>query len=220
VFVLSWILSGWLSMDHGRIFSRGQATSEQAMRYAGVPLGRAFVGIDPAIVQHVGAAAEIGFSVVGGVPLVTAWRSDGRAGSYTGAGRPFLGDSDILRIAAAGVASGWPAATARPTIAPARLNTLYALAEGWPASAVRLSDPRGARPDVYVDSIDGRILTVMDGSRKAYAWLYYGLHTFNFPGLIDHPLLRRILVLVPLLLGFLFSVTGVVIGVQRLRRTV
>lgn len=26
-FVLTWIFSGWLSMDHGRLFSRGQLTS-------------------------------------------------------------------------------------------------------------------------------------------------------------------------------------------------
>src|SRR5262249_47343743 len=26
VFVLTWIISGWLSMDHGRLFSRGQLT--------------------------------------------------------------------------------------------------------------------------------------------------------------------------------------------------
>lgn len=25
IFVLTWILSGWLSMDHGRLFSRGHA---------------------------------------------------------------------------------------------------------------------------------------------------------------------------------------------------
>jgi hypothetical protein len=73
---------------------------------------------------------------------------------------------------------------------------------------------------IYVDENEGRILTVMDRSRAAYAWIYYALHTFNFPGLTTRPLLRYVLVLIPLFLGFLFSVTGIVIGYRRLRKLV
>jgi hypothetical protein len=73
--------------------------------------------------------------------------------------------------------------------------------------------------DVYVDPISGRILTVMDQSRRAYAWIFYALHTLKFPALITRPALRHIAVLVPLAAGFLFCVTAVVIGVSRLRST-
>lgn len=37
VFVLSWIFSGWLSMDHGRLFSRGQLTPAEAGVINGAP---------------------------------------------------------------------------------------------------------------------------------------------------------------------------------------
>jgi len=48
--------------------------------------------------------------------------------------------------------------------------------------------------------------------------VYYALHTFQFPGLIEHPLLRTTLILFLLSLGFLASITGVVLSIKRLRR--
>ena len=68
------------------------------------------------------------------------------------------------------------------------------------------------------DGATGRVLTVNDGSRKAYGWIYDALHTFDVPGLIERSTLRRIMVLLPLITGFLFSITGVVIGWQPLRK--
>lgn len=37
-FVLTWILSGWLSMDHGRIFSDGRASRSEIEKFGGTPL--------------------------------------------------------------------------------------------------------------------------------------------------------------------------------------
>ena len=37
IFVLSWIFSGWLSMDSGRLFSTGTPTPEETAKLAGVP---------------------------------------------------------------------------------------------------------------------------------------------------------------------------------------
>ena len=58
----------------------------------------------------------------------------------------------------------------------------------------------------------------MDSSRRSYAWIYYALHTFQFPGLIEHPEMRTVLVLALLALGFTASATGVVLSIKRLRR--
>jgi hypothetical protein len=49
--------------------------------------------------------------------------------------------------------------------------------------------------------------------------VYYALHTFEFPGLLDHPLIRQSIVLVLMLVGLAFSGTGAVLGFQRLRRS-
>ena len=43
------------------------------------------------------------------------------------------------------------------------------------------------------------------------------MHTFKFPGLATHPELRHFVVLVPLMAGFAFSVTGIAVAISRLR---
>ena len=75
-----------------------------------------------------------------------------------------------------------------------------------------------AMSGVYVDRYSGRFLAVMDASRRSYAWIYYALHTLQFPGLIAHPEVRTVVVLTLLALGFVFSVTRVILSVVRLRR--
>ena len=53
--------------------------------------------------------------------------------------------------------------------------------------------------------------------RRAYRWLYSGLHTLNFAILMAHPLLRTVLIVGLCSCGFVFSVTGTVIAQSRLR---
>ena len=59
----------------------------------------------------------------------------------------------------------------------------------------------------------------MDTSRRAYAWVYYALHTLNFPGLLGHDTARANLALILLMIGLTFSGTGAVLGYRRLRRS-
>ncbi len=63
----------------------------------------------------------------------------------------------------------------------------------------------------------GRILVVMDRSRKAYAWIYYALNIWSWPFLADHPLIQNNLILILLLAGFCFILTSLVIGVKHIR---
>jgi hypothetical protein len=72
---------------------------------------------------------------------------------------------------------------------------------------------------VHVDAQSGQILQVVDRSRRLYRWLFAGLHDFDFPVLYGHEWLRQTLALLWLSIGFLLSVTGVVIGVKRLGRS-
>jgi len=44
---------------------------------------------------------------------------------------------------------------------------------------IRCGGRRAVR--TYVDQLSGRFLVVMDLSRRSYAWIYYGLHTLEFP---------------------------------------
>jgi len=215
VFVLGWILSGWLSMDHGRLFSRGQATPAEQARYAGIPLGRSVSGISASFAGTLPGAKTIGFVSIGGVPLLAVAGREGRAALFMTDGDP-LDETARGRILRAALGAAWPDTSIGAPRVPSR-SDLYVLAEGMPESAVQYRLGEGIW--VYVDTATGGIVTVMNASRASYAWIYYALHTFNFPGLSDRPLLRKIVVLLPLLFGFLFSITGVVIGYQRLRKS-
>lgn len=216
VFVLGWIVSGWLSMDHGRLFSRGTATAEQAERFAGCPMAVALHGVDAAVVRSAGQARELSFTSVACTLTMTRYAYDGSVARFDSRGMPI--DDPVLRQRLAQAASAaWPGSRS-VSIEHIDGKSTLALAEGWPAKTLRMSFGHPSLPDIYVDGDDGQILTVMDRSRTTYSWLYYALHTFNVPGLTTRPTLRRILVLLPLLAGFLFSITGVALGWRRLRR--
>lgn len=216
LFVFAWILSGWLSMDHGRIFSRGTPAETEAAAYRGGALSAIMSGVDPAALAKVGSVSEIEFNAVGGAPLLTIRRANGVAVRADALARP-MDDSRFREHLVEGIKAAWPGA--RPADpAPVAAGDFYAQAESWPASAMRVRLGGDSFPDVYVDSQTGRLLTVMDGSRATYEWVYYALHTFKFPGLAERPTLRRIIILIPLLFGLAFSITGVVIGWKRLRK--
>jgi hypothetical protein len=68
-----------------------------------------------------------------------------------------------------------------------------------------------------IDGATGAILERLDSSRRSYRWLYSGLHTLDFPALLDHPALRSALIVALCSLGFVFSTTGAVIGWRRMR---
>ncbi|MBB5862862.1 hypothetical protein [Xanthomonas sp. 3058] len=219
--VLVWIFSGWLSMDHGRLFSRGQPSPQAVRRYAADSLQHALAGVAPDALQPLDGSGEIAFSVVGG----HAWAS-GRGGA---------GDNATLGLASA------PAATYRLSSQARRAAIVAAAAQTWPLTAdpggrqprpnetlyreadaiaddavrVALASPQGAA--LYFDSQTGRPLLQLDASRKAYAWLYFALHTTRVPGLIAYPRLRLALQLTLLAIGWCLSITGIVLACKRLR---
>lgn len=216
VFVLTWIFSGWLSMDHGRLFSRGATGPTAQSRYEGASLASALARVPVSALAPLATARRITFSVVDGRPIVAA--EGGPAGPQVLA----LDGADAtptphvpMGLLAAAAARGWTLASVTAH-GPQRSDALYRLAEGLPDRALRfdLTAPRGA--GLYVDPVTGRTLALVDDSRKTYAWVYFALHTFNFPFLIERPILRRVLELIPILFGFLFSLTGLVIAIKRL----
>jgi uncharacterized iron-regulated membrane protein len=218
LFVLTWMLSGWLSMDHGRLFSRGQATSAEVAAYHGRSLPAGLAPIDASTLHALMPAKEVGFDVIAGVAILTTVHQNGSTSLYGEDGKA-LPPNLLMELVQRGVTQAWPTGpvTGVDRVPP---TDVYALAEGWPASAVRVGLSGTDAPAIYVDASNGHLLTVMSGSRAAYAWVYYALHTFNFPGLTTRPILREVLVMVPLIFGLIFSITGVVIGYQRLRKSI
>ena len=210
VFVLTWSFSGWLSMDHGRLFSRGELTPTEA--------GVVYAAPDWTTASPVGqpSAREVEWFAVNGV----VYRRD-RTGlasqALTKTGEAirsrqvaFLGEKDVhdltMRLAPG---CGAPSVLADNDDYPA-----HSAVAGAPVYRSRCGDLW-----FDIDGADGRVLQRLDASRRAYRWFYSALHTLDFPVLMAHPRLRDILVVGLCLLGLAFSVTGIVIGWRRLRST-
>lgn len=212
--VFAFMLSGWLSMDHGRMFPMGKATALEVTRLRGLPLAAVTAAASLETVQGLGVAKAVSFHALGGRPFLAVenggdrdshvlWLTDARSVES-------LPDTALL----AAVRAVWSdAAPARD-----RLDELYRLAEHLPPSARGFVAQDEAASRIYVDSTSGDILSVMNPGRRAYAWVYYALHTLNFPGLLSHPLARVAIELLLLAGGLASGVTGIVLAFRRVRR--
>lgn len=216
VFLIGWIVSGWLSMDHGRLFSRSSVPPEIEERVRPAVLGTFANDMPLALLQSLGEVVEIELHTFHGNPFLV--RRRGQAAdivTVSGETHPFLPDEWIE--------SGVRAAF-REEPHPVRVDLpeqdLYMRAEELPATARLFVLPGPPERRAYVDALTGELLAIQDPSRRAYAWVYYALHTYRFQSLVGRDGLRTILLLVPLLAGFALSVTGVVIGWRRVRKSI
>jgi hypothetical protein len=211
-FVLSWIFSGWLSMDHGRIFSRGQFSEAESAIVTGSPAWNA-VPLDE--LRRVAPDTK----------EVEWFAFDGRIyrRERTGLSTQRLVIADLHADAA------WPE---REFLDPGELNAVASrLAPACRARAVDSGDdyaPASLMPNApifrlvcgedwfHIDGSSGALLEKLDPSRRAYRWLYSALHTFDVPVLMARPALRTTLIVALCGCGLVFSLTGVIIGWRRL----
>ena len=214
-FVLTWIFSGWLSVDSGRLFSIGRLTDAEAMSVTGAP---AWAALSRSELQRLSARAkETEWFAFGG----RIYRRDriapdlqhlALAGDQAeaAANRAFLTAEEVSAVANV-LASGCKGAVA---IGP---GDPYGLAAAVPRAPVY----RSVCGDVWfhIDAASGTVLEKLDSSRRAYRWLYGALHTLDLPALIAAPAWRTVLIVTLCAGGLGFSLTGVVIGWRRLRST-
>lgn len=219
IFVLTWIFSGWLSMDHGFLFSTAQPSNAEPRHFMTMPVADVAEAVSLEDIKSLQPASEVRFSAIGQASFVVA-----RGGSDP---QPRIFWASSMRSAPmrtlpgnvlwAAVQTAWPK-DAILSKGPASINDIYSLAEGVPDNTLLFVAARANPVGIYIDNVTGKLLATTDGSRRTYAWLYYALHTFNFPGLSQRTLLHHAIVSALMALGFAFSITGVVVGVNRLRR--
>src|SRR3954465_2138426 len=212
VFVLSWIFSGWLSMDHGRLFSRGQLTSAESSVMNASPNWAAAASLDRQPVSP--STREIEWFAFNG----TLYRRD-RTGL---AGQTLIKAGDAPRDGPTGsldvhevqeLTARLAAGCGAPSVLAANDN--YPAQSTVPGATVY----RTYCGDLWfdIDGADGNLLQRLDSSRRAYRWFYGALHTLDFPVLLARPRLRDALIVGLCALGLMFSVTGIAIGWRRLR---
>ncbi len=217
IVVVVWMFSGWLSMDHGRLFSLPGASATESAHMRGMSFAAIAEATPLDVLRSAGPASVIELHAIGGRPLLTI-----RAGMQGGSRILWLDSREASEapipetLLLSGLEAAWPS-DAVTLVGSSSTDELYRQAESVPEDALAALTGSGGRIRVYVGRFSGRLVAVMNPSRRAYAWVYFCLHTLNFPGLVEHPAART-LVEVPLLLfGFGFCVTGIVLGVRRLK---
>lgn len=213
-FVLTWIFSGWLSMDHGRLFSRGQLSPVEAGVMNASPDWTAAPSLDQQPISP--SSREIEWFAFDG----NIYRRDRDAlGRQT-----LIKAGDTSRDGRTGVLSAHEVQGLTTRIATG-CGTPSVLADNddYPAQSVVQGAPvyRARCGELWfdIDGADGSVLQRLDASRRAYRWFYSALHMLDFPVLMAHPHLRDVLIVGLCTLGLVFSVTGIIIGWRRLRLT-
>lgn len=216
-FILTWIFSGWLSMDHGLLFSRGLMSQTQASAYAGLALPQAAAAISLERIDTVLPATEVEIVALAGAPYLLA-RDNGGTRVMTPSGSSAESALPTAAILAATQAA-FPGTEIGVPI-PIPQDDIYARvrsSDGVGGHGLRMVLQDQAASWVYVNPESGRVIEVMDRSRRLYRWLFFGLHTLDFPFLASDWIWTPV-ILGLLGLGFAFSMTSVVIGWRRLRR--
>ena len=207
LFVLTWIFSGWLSMDHGRLFSLGKINSDDLTRIEGPALA---VPDMPGLDGIARPIREIEWFRLAGQVMMRVIDHAGARETRSGVQRsPWLTGAQVAIVTRAlGAACSY---------APIQENDAY------PTRASDANAPvyRVICDDTWyhIDGADGRVIEKLDASRRAYRWAYQALHTLDFPGLAERKPSRTVIILLLCSGGLAFSLTGVVIGWRRLRHT-
>lgn len=210
IFVLTWIVSGWLSMDHGLLFSRGQLTAGEAGEMNAAPDWRTVssFGPMPSPIREIEWFAFKG-DLYRRDRIGLGSQSLTKAGEMPRSGQAGILHAQEVQSLIARIASG----CAGPVV--------LADNDDYPAQSVVPGAPvyRSRCGDLWfdIDGADGRVLQRLDASRRTYRWVYSALHTLDFPALMAHPRLRDVLIIGLCMMGLVFSISGIVIGWRRLR---
>jgi hypothetical protein len=206
-FVVSWIVSGWLSLDNGLVFPARTVGAAEAAVLAPAPDWDALPADEPIPVPQ---AKEVEWFFFNGTP----YRRD-RFGL------------DVQNLFADATAS--QASARRASLTLAEIEALarrvpgacgaHAIAAGTDAYAGASVVPgapvyRIACNDLWldVDGASGAIIDRLDPARRAQRMLAGALHTLDVPALSARPALRNVLVIGLCGCGLAFSLTGCVLA--------
>ncbi|MVT66370.1 PepSY domain-containing protein [Bradyrhizobium pachyrhizi] len=214
IFVLTWMFSGWLSLNPGGAFSARSITREITIGYSGHDTPDILAGFQspPSM-----PAVEARFVWIGGHRLMLL--DDGSGGrnlADPATGAPVAISRDEIIAAARRAMPGATMISARQLDQPdAYWYTLHQARE-LPVLRIGFDDP--AHTWLHISPVTGEILDRSDDSRRSYRWLFNALHSLDVPLLLRISPARHVVVWLLSAAGTLISISGIVIGWRRLWR--
>ena len=221
VLLLSWVISGCLMLDAGTVFPSDQPTAAAVGSFRGMTLAEAADRFPLGTLRMLPPARQIEVTAVAGTPYLSV-RNGAAGDSRLATPAPSGGLSLSLAVpdgsllAAAHVA--WPSSRVLH-IGPISSDDAYqVLSSPLPGTARRIVLDDGRRTWIQIDSATGQILSVTNSRSRLQRWWVAGLHDWDFPLLDRSAIAHQTVLLLAVAVGFLFSCTGLIIGVNRLRR--
>lgn len=216
-FLLTYIFSGWLSMDHGLLFSTNEITAIQRQTLAGGKINwQQFSSINASLTK---GAKQFEWIQLAGKPYIIA--------TFDHDSQKVFGQKILSQT---GIHNNFPLSTftaqsmhlltgancAIPVLVDKKDDYLSATAKPN-TELLRIICDDADKTWFHVDGSNAQLIEKIDQSRRWYRWLYSGLHTLDFAVLENHSMLKTFLVISFCFLGFIFSLTGVVLSWRRLK---
>lgn len=222
LFTLTWMFSGVLAVDRGRIFPSGHPHGHEIQAFRGISPKAAASSVSLADLGRIAPFAEGEFVPLGGRAWLIGRRPEAQGQVIVPVDDPGIAPSPQFpdTALADAVLAAWPQRGLRsftPIAEGDFYSHLAAVSRAWSKTGRRAVLNDGNDTWVHVDAADGRVVSVMGPGRRLQRWLYNGLHTFDLPGLRAYDPLRIGMELTLLTAGFVLSVTGLLLGVRRLR---
>lgn len=206
LFLLSWIVSGWLSMSPNGWFSGRNAAPADLRAFASHVTPNFPLAMEVAV-----NAVEVRFLWIGGAPLIVQYRSNG---SVIGMPR---NPADVLAAAVRLLPQSKPL---QQIVLTEEDDYWYSHHTRRMLPVLRISFDDEGRSAFYIDPLSGDILARTDDGQRSYRWLFNALHSFDFEALRRAPAAWMAVIWSMSLVGLAMSVSGIVIGWRHLRRKV
>lgn len=215
LFLTTWIVSGWWSVNPFRWFDTPSLSSEGLALYAGQSAPR--FEADLSRLAAVGpGATQAAFVWLQGKPrVVLAYPGGGEVllDARTGA-RARLTDPAIFAAAGHLLPGARVMGTLRQTQDD---NYWYSHHDTRPMPVLRAAYDDPARTWIYISPASGQVLDISNASSRAYRWVFAGLHQLDFRFLVLHRPAWDLALWLLAAGGSVTSVSGLVIGWRTLR---
>jgi hypothetical protein len=221
VLLLSWIVSGCLMLDDGTVFPSDQPTGAEVAGVRGMTLMQAAGHFPLSALRMLPQARQIEVAAVAGTPYLVVRNGtpdESWLATPSSSGKLSLSHAVTDASLLTAVRAAWPSSRILQIRDIPAGDAYQILSDPLPSTARRIVLGDRGRTWVQIDSATGGILSVTDSRIRAKRWWVNGLHDFDFPLLDRSKPVRLLALMLAVTAGFLFSCTGLVIGIKRLRR--